>query len=165
MARCPYCGHGWSWRLGDGRCKCRRCGRRRRSISAWDGCRLSGRVKHELVQRFAWGVPVYRQCFSLVANQPATSGSIACCGRRWPMRSSCASPLRGRWNATRAASAGRKGKRGWGAAGKVLVFGIVKRNGMVKALPIAVRDRASVMQVIQAGSREGALFYTDDWRA
>ena len=59
----------------------------------------------------------------------------------------------------------RKGKRGWGAAGKVLVFGIVKRNGLVKAQPIAARDRVSVMEVIQAQSREGSLYYTDEWQA
>jgi transposase len=59
----------------------------------------------------------------------------------------------------------RKGKTGWGAAGKVLVFGIVKRNGQVTAQPIAAHDRASVMQVIQAHSREGSLYYTDDWNA
>lgn len=31
----------------------------------------------------------------------------------------------------------RKGKRGRGAAGKVLVFGILKRGGKVHALPVA----------------------------
>ncbi len=59
----------------------------------------------------------------------------------------------------------RKGKRGWGAAGKVIVFGIVKRNGLVKAQPIPAHDRASIMRVIQAESREGSLYYTDEWQA
>ena len=59
----------------------------------------------------------------------------------------------------------RKDKRGWGAAGKVLVFGIVKRNGLVTAQAIPAHDRASVMQVIQAHSREGSLYYTDEWQA
>jgi transposase len=59
----------------------------------------------------------------------------------------------------------RKGKRGWGAAGKVIVFGLVKRNGCVKAMPIPAHDRASVMREIEAHTREGALYYTDEWQA
>jgi transposase len=58
----------------------------------------------------------------------------------------------------------RHGKRG-GAAGKVIVFGIVKRNGQVKAIPIAAHTRAVVMRHIQAHTREGALYYTDEWQA
>jgi transposase len=53
----------------------------------------------------------------------------------------------------------------WGAAGKVIVFGIVKRNGVVKAQAIPAHDRASIMRVIQAESREGSLYYTDEWQA
>ncbi|MDO4795846.1 MAG: hypothetical protein Q4A28_07920 [Brachymonas sp.] len=49
----------------------------------------------------------------------------------------------------------RQGKRGWGAAGKVIVFGLIKRNGCVKAMPIPAHDRASVMRQIQAHAREG----------
>ncbi|WP_206098387.1 IS1595 family transposase [Oleiagrimonas sp. MCCC 1A03011] len=59
----------------------------------------------------------------------------------------------------------RKGKRGWGAAGKVIVFGLVKRNGQVKAMPIPVHDRVSIMREIEAHTHEGALYYTDQWQA
>jgi transposase len=52
-----------------------------------------------------------------------------------------------------------------GAAGKGLGVGIVKRNGLVKAQPIEARDRVSVLQVIEAQSREGSLHYTDQWQA
>src|SRR3546814_16315234 len=51
----------------------------------------------------------------------------------------------------------RKGKRGWCAAGKVAVLGLIKRNGQAKIMPIAAHDRASVMQQIAAHSREGSL--------
>jgi hypothetical protein len=40
----------------------------------------------------------------------------------------------------------RKGKRGWGAAGKVIVLGLVKRNGGGKAMPIPAHDRVSIMR-------------------
>src|SRR5882757_6868187 len=83
------------------------------------------------------------------AGQPAGDGAFP--SRATRLHGSCraiARAVRGRpgmrrkhvWRA-------RKGKRGWSAAGKVLVFGIVKRDGLVKAQPIDARDRASVMQV------------------
>ncbi len=59
----------------------------------------------------------------------------------------------------------RHSKRGWGAAGKVIVFGIVQRNGLVKALPIPVHNQEAIMREIQAHTREGSLYYTDEWQA
>jgi transposase len=46
-----------------------------------------------------------------------------------------------------------------------MVFGLIKRNGHVKAMPIAAHDQASVMQQIDAHSREGSLYYADQWQA
>ena len=45
------------------------------------------------------------------------------------------------------------------------MFGIIKRNGEVKAMPIATHDRKAVMQQIDAHTREGSLYYTDQWQA
>ena len=39
------------------------------------------------------------------------------------------------------------------------------RNGQVKAMPIPLHDRASIMREIDAHTREGALYYTDQWQA
>ena len=47
----------------------------------------------------------------------------------------------------------------------MIVFGIIKRNGQVKAMPIATQDRQAVMQQIDAHTREGSLYYTDQWQA
>jgi transposase len=45
-------------------------------------------------------------------------------------------------------------RQAWlGAAGKVIVFGVVKRNGHVKALPIAAHSRLELMRQIQAHTR------------
>ena len=166
MSHCPDCDFGRSWRLGDGRRKCRACGCRYRDRTAWQASRLSGRAKLELVQRFAFGVPVYRQRFSGLASRPAAERFYrlmrACMAYAEHLRA----PFEGALECDESTFGGaRKGKRGWGAAGKVLVFGIVKRNGLVKAQPIAARDRVSVMEVIQAQSREGSLYYTDEWQA
>lgn len=59
----------------------------------------------------------------------------------------------------------RPAPRGGGALGKVIVVGIIKRNGQVKAMPITTHDRKAVIQQIDAHTREGSLYYTDKWRA
>jgi hypothetical protein len=51
---------------------------------------------------------------------------------------------------TTAGGGARKGKRGCGAAGKVVVFGIIRRNGRVKAMPVPAHDSRSVMDEIEA---------------
>ena len=45
------------------------------------------------------------------------------------------------------------------------MFGIVKRNGHVKAAPIPARSQAEIMREIEAHTREGSLYYTDEWQA
>jgi transposase len=42
----------------------------------------------------------------------------------------------------------RHGKLGWGAAGTVIVFGVVKRNGQVKTMLIAAHNQLEVMREI-----------------
>lgn len=59
----------------------------------------------------------------------------------------------------------RKGKRGWGASGKVIVLGILKRNGVVRAFPVKGRGRAELERLIVANTLPGSLYYTDAWHA
>ncbi len=132
MVKCPLCGGSRNWRLGDGRRKCRACGRRFRRRTGWQAVRLTSRVKTELLQRFVWGVPVYRQRFAGVASRPSTERFYrllrACLAHAEHLRA----PFDGALECDATTFGGaRKGRRGWGAAGKVLVFGIVKRNGLV----------------------------------
>ena len=49
----------------------------------------------------------------------------------------------------------RKGKRGWGAAGKTVVFGVYKRNGKVRLSVIPNRKHTT----------PGSLHFTDDHQA
>lgn len=46
----------------------------------------------------------------------------------------------------------REGKRGWGAAGKVIVLGIPQRDGVVRVFPFADRSK----KIIEALIRERA---------
>jgi len=59
----------------------------------------------------------------------------------------------------------RKGKRGWGATGKIIVFGILQRNGKVKVLPMQARSGRRIVRLVCAHTRPGSLYYTDDWQA
>ena len=59
----------------------------------------------------------------------------------------------------------RKGKRGRGAAGKVAVFGILKRGGRVyTALPPDLK-RSTLMPIIRRQVRPDSVVYTDGFRA
>ena len=132
----------------------------------WDSVRLSAATKHRLLELFVLGVPSYRQRFRSATTAASRERFYrlvrACCAMVEQLRE----PFDGAIECDETTFGGaRKGKRGWGALGKVIVFGLVKRNGCVKAMPIAAHDRASVLSEIEAHTREGALYYTDEWQA
>jgi transposase len=57
------------------------------------------------------------------------------------------------------------GKRGWGAAGKHIVFGIYQRNGRVLTFPISGRGKETLVPLMIDHTKPGSLYYTDDWHA
>jgi transposase len=59
----------------------------------------------------------------------------------------------------------RPGKRGWGAAGKHIVFGLYQRSGKVLTFPIASRSKQQLVPLMTAYTMPGSLYYTDDWHA
>lgn len=59
----------------------------------------------------------------------------------------------------------RKGKRGRGAAGKVPVFGLLKRNGMVFTVVIPDAKEATLIPIIRQKVKPDSLVYTDTWRS
>ena len=58
----------------------------------------------------------------------------------------------------------RKGKRGRGAAGKVPVFGILKRGGKVYTQVIPDAAGKTLMPIIQERIQPDSIVYTDCWR-
>lgn len=58
----------------------------------------------------------------------------------------------------------RKGKRGRGAAGKVAVFGILKRNGKVYTKIIKDAKTETLMPIITRKIVPDSVVYTDCWR-
>jgi transposase len=59
----------------------------------------------------------------------------------------------------------RSGKRGWGASGENIVFGIDQRNGKVLTFPISSRARETIMPFITQYTKTGSLYYTNNWFA
>lgn len=59
----------------------------------------------------------------------------------------------------------RKGKRGRGAAGKVPVFGLLKRGGKVFVLPINDASSDTLMPIIRKKIKPDSVVYTDAFRS
>lgn len=59
----------------------------------------------------------------------------------------------------------RKGKRGRGAAGKVPVFGLLKRNGRVYAQVIPDAKTETLMPIIRYKIRPDSIIYSDTFRS
>lgn len=57
----------------------------------------------------------------------------------------------------------RKGMRGRGAAKKVTVFGILKRNGRVYTTPVPDVSRSTLWEVIHRKVPEGSTIYSDSF--
>ena len=55
----------------------------------------------------------------------------------------------------------RKGKRGRGAAGKVIVFGLLKRGGKVFTVPVANTKSATLLPIIRQKIKPDSVVYTD----
>jgi transposase len=58
----------------------------------------------------------------------------------------------------------RKGKRGRGAAGKSLVFGLLERDGRVYTKVVERITAEELMTHIKAKTRKGSVYYTDAFR-
>ena len=59
----------------------------------------------------------------------------------------------------------RKGKRGRGAAGKVPVFGLLKRGGKVYAVTIPNARTETLLPIIESKIKPDSIVYTDSFRA
>ena len=59
----------------------------------------------------------------------------------------------------------QKGKRGRGAGKKIVVLGLLKRNGKVYAQIIPDASQTEILPIIRATVKSGADIYTDGWRS
>jgi transposase len=59
----------------------------------------------------------------------------------------------------------RKGPRGRGARNKVVVFGILERNGIVYTTIVPNVKAPTLMSEIKAKTEKGSVYYTDDFKS
>jgi len=59
----------------------------------------------------------------------------------------------------------RKDKRGRGAAGKSIVFGLLERDGRVYAKVVDDVSKEVLMDIIRRKSRKGSVYFTDSFRS
>jgi len=59
----------------------------------------------------------------------------------------------------------RKGKRGRGAAGKNIVFGLLERDGKVYTRVVEHVSKEELMAIIRKKTRKGTVYYTDTFRS
>ncbi|MFZ5932874.1 MAG: transposase, partial [Patescibacteria group bacterium] len=168
MKVCPRCGSRKFWSLSGGLKRCQSCGLTRKSRqTVWQKTRISPYWKGRLVEFFCLGVPAYRLRFQVPYSQPTIQrwfrllrGTIYNQGVN-ELRS-----LSGKIELDETMFGGRRpGKRGWGALGKVIVFGIYQRNGKVLTFPVTSRAGDSLIPLITHHTQPGSLYYSDDWYA
>jgi len=164
--QCPICRHHWFWQLGDGRFKCRHCGHRYTFHSAWNIYRLPQRVKIKLLDYFVLGVPVYRLRFKRLASYRTIEKFFRTIRYCLAYHERCQEPFKGVVECDETMFGGRKvGKRGWGARGKIIVLGILQRNGKVRVFPVKGRSANRLIPLITRTTKPGSLYYTDEWHA
>jgi transposase len=59
----------------------------------------------------------------------------------------------------------KKGKRGRGAGGKTIVFGILERKGEVHTIIVPDVSADTLMKKIKKKTKKGSVFYTDTWKS
>ena len=169
MKQCPKCGFTRSWSLADGRFKCKRCSTRYRpnvDRSIWASFRLSEKTKVTLLDYFLLGVPSYRLRFHSLACRSTRERFFRAIRAAMAYEEKLREPFDGLVECDEITFGGyQPGKRGWGAYGKIIVFGILKRNGLVRLCPVAKRTKKEVIEQIRLHTRPGSLYYTDQWKA
>jgi transposase len=123
-------------------------------------------MKRKLVEDFVLGVPAYRLRFRRSASLDAIERFFRDIRATLCIVEETVPELAGELELDETTFGGhRKGKRGWGAAGKIIVFGILQRNGVVRVFPVPKRRQRTILPLVRQHTKPGSLYYTDDWHA
>lgn len=126
--------------------------------------KLSNRQIGKLIELFALEVPALKAARVLRLNRHSAERvyQVIRCHLAWECER--VSPLRGEVEADESYFGGhRKGPRGRGAAGKVAVFGLLKRRGKVYTRPVPNVTRDTLRAVIRQKVPKGATIYSDQF--
>jgi transposase len=119
-----------------------------------------------LLDYFLLGVPSYRLRRHGLASAPTRERFFRCVRAAMAFEEQLREPFDGLAGLDETTFGGaHPGKRGWGAYGKIIVFGILQRNGTVRLCPVARRTHREVIRQIRLHTKPGSLYYTDQWQA
>ncbi len=166
---CPRCGHRKLYSLNSGQIKCKACGYKFRDFTGTyvGKLRIPLDVVSHLLYLFVLGVPAYRMRWYVPVSLATIEKTLrtfrqAIYGAA--MEELNVLRLSGELELDEAMFGGhRKGKRGWGAHGKHVVFGIYQRGGQVITFPVPDRKWQTLLPLIERHTEAGSVYYTDDF--
>lgn len=156
--KCVFCGTFKVNRTSRGYVKCRGCGKAK-SLS---------RLRREIaiLKGFYQLQPAYRLAADLGVDVKAVSRVYQRLREAlFHLTELEAGQLKGEIELDEASFGGRrKGKRGRGAAGKSVVFGLLEREGRVYTKVVESVSAEELMGHIRSHTRKGSVYYTDAFR-
>ncbi|MEM4721943.1 MAG: IS1595 family transposase [Candidatus Methanomethylicaceae archaeon] len=166
---CIRCDGRKIYALRHQRYRCKRCGY---EFSDWTGrwigqLRISAKPWLWLLKLFELEVSALKACHPSGLSYPTVLKAFTVIRKAIVAQSKDAALLlRGEIETDETYFGGRrKGNRGWGAARKVPVFGILERGGGVKVEVVPNVDAETLMNLTVKRVRWGSLLYTDKFRS
>jgi len=166
---CPACGF-WKriYRLNRGKFKCRRCRKEFTDFTATplERLRIPFNTLAYLLHQFVLGTPAFRIKREMGLNVKTVERVFRIFRQAIYSHSlDELLKLRGEIEMDETMFGGRhEGKRGWGAEGKTIVFGIYKRDGKVVVFPVPNRKAETLQPFIERHTRTGSVYLTDDYQ-
>jgi len=169
--QCPKCKYSGLWKLKDSRFKCKRCNYKFNDFTGTYLGKLNipiNEIAH-ILYLFVLGVPGYRM-EQYIGVSLKTIHKIFTIIRQSIYDQAVAelkeANISGEVELDETMFGGKRaGKRGWGASGKHMIFGLYQRNGKVFTFPISSRNEKTLIPIIEQHIKPGSLYYTDDWHA
>ncbi len=128
--------------------------------------KLSNRQIGRLIDYFVLEVPAIKAAQMLSINRHTAERIYNVIRVKIAIECEKQSPFRGEVEVDESYFGGkRKGKRGWGAADKVPVFGILKRNGKVYTRIVEGVSRKTLRTIIRTKVIPESVIYSDSFRS
>ena len=128
--------------------------------------KLTNRQLNQLIGYFALEVPATRAAKVMGINRHSAERVYQVVRRCLARECELHSPLGGEVECDESYFGGRRrGPRGRGAAGKVPVFGLLKRNGKVYTRVVEDVSRKTLRQIIRTKVVPESVIYTDSFRS
>lgn len=157
--KCVFCGHRQFWRTRRGYRKCKFC-KKEKSLK---------RLRREILVISAFRRQQSALLTSVSTDIPYKAVKRIYDNLRLDIVRECereAEKLSGEIELDETYFGGRrKGKRGRGAAGKSIVFGLLERDGRVYTRIVDDVSKEILMDVIRKKARKGSVYYTDSFRS